>query len=224
MRNTAIGAIAAIFVLFAGAFGTAGAQAPTPVAGTDYIEISTAARSIPSPEWSSSKSTSTTSARPATRSSRCSLAWAAKLPADVKLVHVPASFRADFVQYAKAYYAAQNFKVAERIARGGLQGDPPGSHVAGRRPTGRTKRRSRPFTPPVRRRRAAVSRRHAAALPWILKVRRAAEHMTRTRIPSTPSIVVNGRYLVQGNTYQDMLRIADFLIEKERAAAASSGG
>jgi thiol:disulfide interchange protein DsbA len=47
--------------------------------------------------------------------------------------------------------------------------------------------------------------------------------MQRSRIPSTPSIVVNGRYLVQGDTYADMLRNADYLIEKERAAAASGG-
>ena len=56
-----------------------------------------------------------------------------------------------------------------------------------------------------------------------LKVRRAAEHMTRSRIPSTPSLVINGRYLVRGNSYADMLRIADYLIEKERTASASGG-
>jgi thiol:disulfide interchange protein DsbA len=35
--------------------------------------------------------------------------------------------------------------------------------------------------------------------------------------------VINGRYLVRGNSYQDMLRIADYLIEKERAAATPKG-
>ena len=47
------------------------------------------------------------------------------------------------------------------------------------------------------------------------KVRRATEHMQRSRVPSTPSIIVNGRYLVRGNTYADMLRITNYLIEKE---------
>jgi thiol:disulfide interchange protein DsbA len=50
------------------------------------------------------------------------------------------------------------------------------------------------------------------------KVRRATEHMQRNRIPSTPSLVINGRYLVGGESYTDMLRIATALIEKERAA------
>jgi thiol:disulfide interchange protein DsbA len=49
------------------------------------------------------------------------------------------------------------------------------------------------------------------------KIRRATEHMTRSKIPSTPSVVINGRYLVRGDTYQDMLRIASYLIEKEHA-------
>jgi thiol:disulfide interchange protein DsbA len=56
-----------------------------------------------------------------------------------------------------------------------------------------------------------------------VKVRRATEHMQKSRIPSTPTIVINGRYRVQGNSYADMLRIADYLIEKERAATASGG-
>ena len=52
-----------------------------------------------------------------------------------------------------------------------------------------------------------------------VKVRRATEHMTKSKVPSTPSLVVNGRYLVRGNSYADMLRIASFLIEKERAGS-----
>ena len=56
-----------------------------------------------------------------------------------------------------------------------------------------------------------------------VKVRRATEHMTRSRVPSSPSIVINGRYLVRGDTYGDMLRIADYLIEKELAASTSGG-
>jgi thiol:disulfide interchange protein DsbA len=42
--------------------------------------------------------------------------------------------------------------------------------------------------------------------------------MTRAKVPSTPTIIVNGKYLVRGNTYGDMLRIASFLIEKEHGS------
>jgi thiol:disulfide interchange protein DsbA len=40
--------------------------------------------------------------------------------------------------------------------------------------------------------------------------------MQRSRIPSTPSLVVNGRYLVGGESYADELRIATALIEIEK--------
>jgi thiol:disulfide interchange protein DsbA len=41
--------------------------------------------------------------------------------------------------------------------------------------------------------------------------------MQRIKIPETPSIVVNGRYLVRGTSVEDMLRIASSLIEREHA-------
>jgi len=58
-----------------------------------------------------------------------------------------------------------------------------------------------------------------------VKVNRVTEHMTKTRVPSTPTVVVNGRYQVKGASWEDSLRIASFLIEKERAriATPSSG-
>ena len=50
-----------------------------------------------------------------------------------------------------------------------------------------------------------------------VKVRRATEYMTRVKVPATPSLVVNGRYLVKGNTDEEMLEIASALIEKEHS-------
>jgi thiol:disulfide interchange protein DsbA len=48
-----------------------------------------------------------------------------------------------------------------------------------------------------------------------LKIRKATEHMKRSRVSATPSIVVNGRYLVTAPSRADMLRTASYLIEKE---------
>jgi thiol:disulfide interchange protein DsbA len=41
-------------------------------------------------------------------------AWTRQLPPYVRLAHVPASFRAGFVQYARAYYVAQAFGIADK--------------------------------------------------------------------------------------------------------------
>lgn len=50
------------------------------------------------------------------------------------------------------------------------------------------------------------------------KVKAAREFATRAKIPGTPALVVNGRYLITARDYTDMLRVADYLIAREHAA------
>ena len=47
----------------------------------------------------------------------------------------------------------------------------------------------------------------------------AREYVARAGIRGTPSLIINGRYRVQGPSLQDSLRIAEALIAAERAAA-----
>lgn len=217
MRTIAVSALLALLT-----FSSAQAQAPTPVAGKDYIEIPNGRPLDPADgvvvveEFFSYICPACNAFEP------FFVAWAAKLPEGVKLVHVPASFRTDFTQYAKAYYAAQALNVAEKSHAAIYQG----IHRArtlpaeGQRPNEERIAAFYAENYGVNEQQFLATMRSFAV---DLKVRRAAEHMTKARIPSTPSVVINGRYLVQGNSYQDMLRIADYLIEKERAAAAPKG-
>lgn len=214
-------AITATLVLLSGAFGAA--QAQTPVAGTDYTEISNgrpldppAAGVVVVEEYFNYICPACNAFEP------IFVAWAAKLPEGVEVVHVPASFRTDFQSYAKAFYAAQNLGIEEK------------AHAAVYQAIHRAK------TLPAEGQRVdeekiaafyadygVDAQQFLAAMRSVsvtLKVKRAADHMTRIRVPSTPTLVVNGRYLVKGNSYQDMLRIADFLIEKERTAATAAAG
>jgi thiol:disulfide interchange protein DsbA len=142
-------------------------------------------------------------------------AWAKALPPDVELEHVPAAFRADFVQYARAYYAAEALGVAERAHQAVYDGIHRSRTLPaeGERPDeARIARFYAEFGVDAEAFLAAMQSFGVEA-----KVKRATEHMQRSRIPSTPSLVVNGRYLVGGESYADMLRIATALIEKERA-------
>ena len=217
MRTTAISAM----LVLAGAIGTAQAQAPAPVAGTDYIEIPNGRPLDPADgvvvveEFFNYICPACNSFEP------LFVAWAAKLPEGVKLVHVPASFRADFEQYAKAYYAAESLNVAEKSHAAVYSAIHRGRTLPaeGQRPDEEKIAKFYADYGVDPQQFLAVMRSFAVNL----KVKRAGEHMTRARIPSTPSVVINGRYLVQGNTYQDMLRTADYLIAKERAAAPSGG-
>lgn len=50
------------------------------------------------------------------------------------------------------------------------------------------------------------------------KLQRAHDFALAVGLQGTPSLIVNGKYRVLGNSYDDMLRIADQLIARERSA------
>jgi thiol:disulfide interchange protein DsbA len=148
------------------------------------------------------------------------VAWQAKLPAYAKVVHVPATFRADFVPYAKAYYAAQGLGLVEKTHRAVYEA----IHVKHSIPA----EGDRPDEEKI----AAFYAGYGVSKEQFLsamrsfgvkfKVDRATEHMTKSRVPSTPTLLVNGRYLIKGSTWDDSLRIASFLIEREHARASAA--
>jgi protein dithiol oxidoreductase (disulfide-forming) len=143
------------------------------------------------------------------------VAWTAKLPSYAKVVHIPATFRGDFVPYARAYYAAEAQGLADKTHRAVYEA----IHVTRKLPAEGDK--------PNEERIAAfysdfgvdkdefLAAMHSFGVE--VKLRRATEHMQRSKVPSTPSLIVNGRYLVKGATYPEMLQIAGYLIEKEHA-------
>ena len=49
-------------------------------------------------------------------------------------------------------------------------------------------------------------------------MKRAREFEVGIRLPGTPTMIVNGRYLITPRTHEDALRIADALIARARAA------
>jgi len=144
------------------------------------------------------------------------VAWSAKLPPYATLVHIPASFRADFVPYARGYYAAQVLGIADKAHSAVYDA----VHVKHTLPSEGQK--------PDEEKIAAFYAGYGADQAQFLatmrsfgvdaKVRRATEYMTRAKVPATPTIVVNGRYLVKGGSNEQMLQIASYLIEKEHAA------
>jgi thiol:disulfide interchange protein DsbA len=193
------------------------AQAQAPVAGRDYIEIPNGRPLEPVDGEVVVVEEFFNYACPGCNAFEPHFAaWARTLPPDVRLDYVPAAFRADFVQYARAFYAAKALGVAERAHQAVYDG----IHRSRTLPA----EGERPDEARIARFYAAFGVDAEAFLAAMQsfgvdgKVKRATEHMQRSRIPSTPSLVVNGRYLVGGESYADMLRIATALIEKERTA------
>jgi thiol:disulfide interchange protein DsbA len=143
------------------------------------------------------------------------VAWTNKLPPYVAVAHIPASFRPDFVQYAHAFYAAQAFNLVDK------------THEAVYDAVHSKKTLPSEGQKPDEDKIAAFYATYGADKAQFLsamqsfgvdvKVRRANEYMTRAKVPATPTLVVNGRYLVKGETDEQTLQIASALIEKEHS-------
>jgi len=215
--------IPALVVLAASVIGSAQAQAPAPVAGRDYIEIPNG-RPLDPADGKIVVEEFFNYICPACNSFEPSfVSWTAKLPPDVKVAHIPATFRADFMQYAKAYYAAEALGLVDKTHRDVYEA----IHIKHVIPAEGDRLDEEKI--------AAWYAGYGVSKDEFLsamrsfgvnvKVNRATEQMQKSKVPSTPALVINGRYLVRGNTWDDSLRIASFLIDKERArtAAASSG-
>jgi thiol:disulfide interchange protein DsbA len=208
----------ALLIVASSAFGAAQAQAPEPVAGRDYIEIPNgsplerAEGKVIVEEFFNYICPGCNAFEPTF------LAWTADLPDYVKVVHVPATFRPDFVPYARAYYAAQALGIAEKTHADVYRA----IHQTGRLP-GEGRRIDEERIAEFYADYGVTKEQFLQTMRSFgveAKLKRATEHLQRSRVPSTPSLVINGRYLVRGNTYADALRIANYLIEKERANAS----
>lgn len=143
------------------------------------------------------------------------LAWKGKLPADVKISLVPAALGGAWVTYAQAFYAAQTLGVLEQ------------SHEAVFNALHRQHSLSPAATPEqigsfyaqfgVDPKTFTSTMQGFAVGASIERSRRFA---VRSRIEGTPSLVIDGRYLVAVDRrgYGQMLRTAEYLIAQRRAA------
>lgn len=205
----------ALPLLFALPLGLAQAQSPAPVAGKDYVEIQNG-RPLDPADGTVVVEEFFSYVCPACNAFEPLLtAWAAKLPPNVKVVRVPATFRADFLVYAKTYYAAEALGLVEKTHQAVFNA----IHVTHKLPAEGEKMDEERI--------AAFYADYGVSKADFLnamrsfgvdvKVRRATDHMQKSKVPSTPTLIVNGRYLVKGDSYQQMLDIAAALVEKERA-------
>lgn len=207
--------IVPVLLLFVSAFVPAQAQPSAPEAGKDYVEIPDGQPLEPADGKIVVEEFFNYICPACNHFEPLFAAWAKQLPSYVKLEHVPAAFRADFVQYARAYYAAQMFGLADK------------THQAVYDAVHRTHTLPAEGDKPDEERIAAFYADYGVDKQEFLaamrsfsvdaRVRHATERMIRNKIPSTPSIVVNGRYLVRGESPSDLLGIATYLIKKAHA-------
>lgn len=143
------------------------------------------------------------------------LAWKSELPADVKISLVPVALGGPWMTYAQAFYAAETLGVLEQ------------SHEAVFSALHRQHSLSPTATPeqigsfyaqfgvdP----KTFTSTMQGFAVG--ASINRSRQFAVRSRIEGTPSLVIDGRYLVSVDQrgYGPMLRTAEYLVAQRRAA------
>ncbi|WP_411833290.1 thiol:disulfide interchange protein DsbA/DsbL [Pseudoxanthomonas mexicana] len=142
-------------------------------------------------------------------------AWKRRLPADVRFVPVPAAFGGYWVPYARAYWAAETLGVVDKTHDAMFNA----VHVQRSLPVqGVTAEQFAQFYAGH----GVDPKTYAATFNSFgieAKLNRSKQFAMRSRIESTPTMVVNGKYTVSvGDSYEKMLNTVEHLIAQERAA------
>ena len=187
--------------------------AETPVAGQDYVEIDAG-------RWESKPGRIEVVEVFGYTCPHCAhlepllREWKGRQGKDVSLVPVPAAFGGRWDIWARAYFAAEHLGVAARTHQAVFDA----LHVSGSLPGNPSAHELTTFyasqgVDPDR-------FRQALAAPEVeARMQRSASYVRAAGLQGTPSLIVNGRYRVQAATFEDMLRITSWLVERERASA-----
>lgn len=143
-------------------------------------------------------------------------AWVAKQAADVRFTPVPAAFGGYWDSYARAFYAAEQVGVRQRSHADvfkalHVQGSLPAQNVS---PDELATFYAQYGVQPQRFVEALRSQQVDD------KVKNARAFAMRVKVTGTPMLIVNGKYLVKGKTFDDTLRIAGALVARERSAGS----
>ena len=140
-------------------------------------------------------------------------AWHKKQPSWVRFTPVPAAFGGYWMPYARAYYAAAKLRVLAKTHDAMFKA----LHEQGSLPI---QNASSNEIAAWYANYGADPQAFAAAMDspaTDVLLERSKEFALASGIEGTPTLVVNGRYRVTASSFEDTLRIADFLIARERA-------
>ena len=146
-------------------------------------------------------------------------AWKERQPDDVRVSMLAAPFGGFWQPYAKAFYAAESMDLADATHK-------PMFDAVHRQ-------RSLPAQGVTNEALADFYAGHGADAGKFAQamesfavsglMRRALQFTQRTGVDATPTMIVNGKYrVVSGQDFQDVLRIVDHLVERERAAGETA--
>ncbi len=147
-------------------------------------------------------------------------AWKATLPADVRFTYVPAMFGGTWDNYARAYYAAESMGIESKTHDAVYKAIHIDQALKGERGQDSVEDIAAFYA-----KAGGVDAKQfastMASFAVSAKANKAKAFALRAQIQGTPTLVVDGKYQVKGESYADMLRIADQLIAQSRTAPAA---
>lgn len=144
--------------------------------------------------------------------------WKKNLPDDVSFVMTPAAMRPDWEPLAHAYYVADALDKLDTIKPKLFET----IHVK-KKPLGSEDALAEFFSDYGVN--EADFKKLYNSFSVRVKVKQAMAMAKAYQLRGVPSMVVNGKYLIKtrkGKSYDHMLKVAEFLVEKERGAAATA--
>ena len=145
--------------------------------------------------------------------------WKNKLPADVVFHYVPAPFGPEWDPYAKAYYVAEQMGLVDRSHMALIDAIHVKDSMPGEGDKPDEQKIADFYAQYGANPKQFLDMMHSFAVAT--KVNQGRQFMAKSGVTGTPTIIVDGKYRITGGkSYADVLRIADHLIAKERAAMA----
>src|SRR3546814_9656229 len=142
--------------------------------------------------------------------------WKSRLPSDVRFTYVPALFGGTWDDYARAFYAAESMGLVDRTHDAMYQA----IHIE-RTLKGERGRDSVEDIAAFYGKFGVDPKQFASTMSSFAvnaKAGRAQQFAMRSQIGGTPSLVLDGKSLRTGTSYENMLQSAAELIAMERAA------
>lgn len=141
-------------------------------------------------------------------------AWQKKQPSSVRFTPLPAAFGGYWMPYARAYYAAAKLRVLGKTHEAMFKA----LHETGSLPIQNASDQEIAafYAGYGADPKAFIAAMHSPATDLLLD--RSRDFALATGIEGTPTMVVNGKYRVTGRSFDDTLRITDYLIARERGA------
>jgi len=157
----------------------------------------------------------------------------AALPPNAQLVYLPASWNKgeNWPLFQRAYFTASQLGVAEKAHEAMFQAIWTTGELGVTEPSGRLKKvlpsieDTAKFYERVTGVKAAAFVAASKSFTVDLKMRQADSQIMAMQVPSTPTLVVNGKYRVNndnGMTPELMIELVKFLVAKESAPAAAA--